>query len=79
LTFMNPGIWMANFALISFWGQGIGSDFVVYVIGVQMGSIVWYSLLIGFFPRSGAWGPLFLTRIAPAVLLGFGVYLFPYS
>ncbi len=73
LTLMNPGIWLANFAVLALAGQLELSDFWKYALGIQMGALIWYSILIWGLRRAQWFGRIFLHQIAPVLLLITGV------
>jgi hypothetical protein len=75
LTFLNPGIWMANFSLLAIWGESFNANFLLYALGIQLGSLLWYSLMIFAFPYLGTWGDLFVKRVAPILLMITGVWI----
>lgn len=76
LTFLNPGIWMANLALVALASTTTKGEFAAYVAGIQVGACLWYALLIFILPRGGEWAQIFVKRVAPALLVVMGLYLF---
>lgn len=76
LTFLNPGIWMANLALVALASTTTWAQFAAYAAGIQVGACLWYGLLIFVLPRAGEWAQIFVKRVAPALLVVMGLYLF---